>query len=130
MLYETNYIAVPENADRYYFIADYFAYFRGSGRGNTETAVLRSEPITSSDITCLRFFAHMYGKRIGSLVVNKASALGKTELMKLSGNQKRRWFEVEVNIPADTNYKVCFSFYLRIMKIFIFSYCLAIASCL
>ncbi|XP_065061724.1 MAM and LDL-receptor class A domain-containing protein 1-like isoform X2 [Rhopilema esculentum] len=85
---------------------DYFAYFRGSGKGNTETAVLRSEPITSSDITCLRFFAHMYGKRIGSLAVNKASVLGKTELIKLSGNQKSRWFEVEVNIPADRNYKI------------------------
>ncbi|XP_065061709.1 MAM and LDL-receptor class A domain-containing protein 2-like isoform X10 [Rhopilema esculentum] len=85
---------------------DFFAFFHGGWQYNTETAVLRSKQITSSETSCLRFFAHMHGKNIGSLSVKRTAAFGQTELLKLSGNQGNRWFEAEVNIPAGSNFKI------------------------
>ena len=49
----------------------------------------------------------MSGRNIGSLAVNRVDPLGaKTQLSRHTGNQKNRWFESAVTIPAGQNFKV------------------------
>ena len=83
-------------------------YFNGRKAANTETAVLQSKAISTSEDTCLRFYAFMCGNNIGSLSVDMVNGVtgSRKELKKISGNQKDHWFETEANIPAGSNFKV------------------------
>ncbi len=66
---------------------------RGQSKG-----ILRSKSFSTSQDVCMRFYAHMYGKTVGHLIVREKSS--GAELLKLTGSQGKRWFENAVNIPA------------------------------
>ena len=69
---------------------------------------MQSKSITTKEETCLRFFAFMCGKAIGSLsvaMVNESTG-SRQELKRLSGDKKGHWFETEANIPAGSDFKV------------------------
>ena len=71
--------------------------------------MLISKVISSFGSTCLRFFAHMSGHHIGRLIVSKVDTKGRTELLKMAGNQKKRWLQVDINLTAGKEFQVLFS---------------------
>ncbi|XP_065051141.1 uncharacterized protein LOC135680862 isoform X2 [Rhopilema esculentum] len=65
-----------------------------------DTARLQSVPFKASEISCLTFYYHMYGRTMGTLNVftRAAGERSKTLLWTLKGNQGQNWMEAKVSL--------------------------------
>ena len=90
-----------------HFIADAYLYIETSQprkRGNKATLI--SPEIRWAGPGCLSFKAHMYGRGIGSLKVEKLEGSQRTELFEKVGNQGNKWLTFKVDLPSGGPYKV------------------------
>ena len=75
-------------------------------RRSGDEATLISPDFRVDKSSCLRLKAHMYGRDIGYLKIEKIKGPSKTTLLAVVGTQGSRWFSVNVNLPEGDTYKV------------------------
>ena len=75
-------------------------------RRNGDVATLMSPLVKSSIPTCLSFKAHMLGRSMGSLKIEKLEGSQRTELFEKGGNQGNKWMSLKVDLPSGGPYKV------------------------
>lgn len=58
------------------------------------------------DPLCLRFWTHMHGPGVGALRIMRQSADAETELWSLSGPAGNQWYQGQVPVPADSEFRL------------------------
>ena len=78
-----------------------YIYIEASYRATGDTAILWSPLFNSSTAAncSVRFFAFMYGRHMGSLVVSQVIGTSWTQLMNISGEQGQHWKKFSLIVP-------------------------------
>ncbi|XP_062512309.1 MAM and LDL-receptor class A domain-containing protein 1-like isoform X2 [Corticium candelabrum] len=89
-----------------------YIYIEASYRATGDTAILWS-PLFNSSTTAncsVRFFAFMYGRHMGSLVVSQVIGTSWTQLMNISGEQGQDWKKFSLIVPLSGGKKFKLAF--------------------